>query len=396
MKVLLINDYAVPGGGGAEIVMLSLRDGLRRLGHDARLFSTSAQQGEGENRADYRCFGTVSRFRTMLQSANPWAYFRLKKVLRNFQPDVVHVGTFLTQLSPLILPLLTKYPSLHLANWYRPICPVGNKMLPGGTVCEVSPGTACYNNGCLPFRDWVPLMFQMKLWQRWRYVFDKIATDSNSMKQKLEAAGMGSVFTIWNGVPVRPERGPLADPPTVAFAGRLVREKGTAVLIRAFSKVLAEIPEAKLLLVGDGPERKSLSKLISNLGLSSATSITSYLPRQELERYFDRAWVQVVPSVWAEPFGLVVLDSMMRGTAVVASSSGGIVETVRHGSSGLLVPPGNTDALANALIRILKDRPLAEQMGRAGREIALENFSEDIFIGKYVRLYEELVHNYKR
>jgi len=105
MKILLINDYGTPTGG-AELQMLTLRKGLRLRGHDARFFTSSARPIPVSSQADYECFGTTSRFRTLLQTTNPWAFWQLRRVLAEFQPDVIHVGIFLTQLSPLILPLL--------------------------------------------------------------------------------------------------------------------------------------------------------------------------------------------------------------------------------------------------------------------------------------------------
>ena len=116
MKILLISDYATPTGG-AEILTISLRDGLRSRGHDARLFASSARPNGAHSQADYHCFGTTSGFRTLLQSANFWAARKLKRILAEFQPDVVHVTLFLTQLSPLILPLLKNVPSLYYAVW---------------------------------------------------------------------------------------------------------------------------------------------------------------------------------------------------------------------------------------------------------------------------------------
>lgn len=110
MKILLVNDDAVRQGG-AEILLLKLRDSLRERGHDARLFASNAKEDGKCSLADYTCRGTTSRFRTLLQVANPWAAIGLRKVLRSFQPDVVHVKIFLTQLSPLILPLLRDVPS---------------------------------------------------------------------------------------------------------------------------------------------------------------------------------------------------------------------------------------------------------------------------------------------
>src|SRR6266852_6109767 len=177
MKILFVNDYAVPQGG-AEILILSLRDALRERGHDARLFASNAGDYDSRSLAVYSCRGTTSRFRTLLQSANPWAAMELRRVIAVFQPDVVHVQMFLTQLSPLILPLLKSVPSLYHVVWYRPICPLGTKLLPDGSLCYSPPGLVCYCSGCLSLHDWVPLMFQMKLWRRWRGVFDLVVANS--------------------------------------------------------------------------------------------------------------------------------------------------------------------------------------------------------------------------
>jgi glycosyltransferase involved in cell wall biosynthesis len=84
---------------------------------------------------------------------------------------------------------------------------------------------------------------------------------------------------------------------------------------------------------------------------------------------------------------------MMRGTAVVASASGGLIELVQDGKTGFLVPPGDVDALAKALLRLLQNRELAEQMGWAGREVALANFSEETCVERFVQLYQRLCQN---
>src|SRR6185503_12644278 len=103
MRILLASDYATPTGG-AELMILALRDALRRRGHDARLFASSARPLGMSSEADYECFGISSRLRGLSQVANPSAFLSLNRVLRDFRPDVVHVRLFLSQLSPLILP----------------------------------------------------------------------------------------------------------------------------------------------------------------------------------------------------------------------------------------------------------------------------------------------------
>ncbi len=390
MKILLINDYSTPTGG-AELLLLSLRDKLRKLGHDARCFSSSAQPLNAEPQGDYLCLGTTSRFRTLLQMANPWAVHRLKRVLKEFQPDVVHVFLCLTQLSPFILPLLRDYPSLYYAVWYRAICPVGTKLLPDGSACQVPSGFSCYRNQCLPLRDWLPLMFQMYWWRRWHNSFNLITAASEAVKQGLLEAGIHPVEVVWHGVPIMAQRPLLQSPPAIAFAARLVTEKGGEVLLRAFALVVAKIPETQLLLVGDGPQREKLKQLITDLNLEANIVMPGQMPLVEMEALFSRAWVQVVPSLWAEPFGLITANAMMRGTAVVASAAGGSIDIVNQGETGFLVPPGDVKTLAEILVDLLRNRELAEKLGKTGRKVALEQLSEDVFVNKVLGLYDRLL-----
>jgi glycosyltransferase involved in cell wall biosynthesis len=389
MRILLISDYATPAGG-AELMVLSLRDALRRRGHDARLFASTARPLGLASQADYHCFGTTSDLRGLIQVGNPSAFWRLRQVLRDFQPDVAHVRLFHSQLSPMILPLLRDVPAIHHVAWYRSICPTGTKMLPGGAPCHEPAGAACLRHHCFPAWAWPSTMLQMNLSKRWQASFNMVVANSYATRRRLEAEGINPVEVVWNGVPVRPLRGPLAEHPTVAFAGRLLWEKGADLLLDAFAQVVTTFPGAKLMIAGDGPERASLASQIKRLRLESNARLLGHLSRLDLEREFANAWVQVVPSRWEEPFGLVAAEALMRGTAVIASNSGGLPEFVRHNETGILVAPQDPQALAEALLTVLGNREAAGCMGLRGRAFALQHLTEDVFVDRFVGLYELL------
>ena len=390
MKILLVNDYGSPVGG-AEVLTFALRDALRQQGHDVRLFSSSAGTSADSRQAEYECYGTLSRFRTLLQTLNPWAYLRLRHVLQDFRPDVVHVRMFLTQLSPLILPLLRHVPALYHVVWYRPICPTGTKLLPAGSSCREPAGLVCYRTDCVPLQDWVVLWFQMWLWRKWRYVFKRIVANSRAVQESLITDGIEPVEVIHNGVAVESITRVLSSKPVAVFAGRLVREKGVGVLLQALAMVIRRLPEARLLIAGDGPERATLVELSEKLGITTNVSFLGHLPKEKMDARFAQAWVQVVPSLWAEPFGLVAIEAMMRGTAVIASSMGGLGEIVEHGKTGFLVPPNDPHALAENLAELLSDRTKAESMGRSGRDVAEARFSLTRQCEQFTTIYQEML-----
>lgn len=392
MKILLVNDYA-GDRGGAELHMRSLRSQLRSRGHDARLFASTAMLRPGDEPPDYECFGTSSRFRTLLQTANPWASSRLSDVLDEFTPDLVHVMMFLTQLSPLILPVLRRVPTMLNVVWHRPVCPTGTKMLPDGSPCTSSWGAACYRSGCLPARDWAPLMLQMRMFRKWRTGIDMFVANSRAIKHELAIDGIDDVEVLYPGTPFVPARPPLGEAPKAGFVGRLVAEKGVDVLVNAFARVLQDVPQASLVIVGDGPERPRLNQLIASLNLSGRVILKGSLSRTAAEQAMQDCWVQVAPSRWAEPFGLVAIEAQMRGTAVIASRSGGFCETVDDGQTGVLVPPGDVAALSDSLVRLLAHRERAEAMGRAGREQALRIFTESATTDRLLGLYEKVLGN---
>jgi glycosyltransferase involved in cell wall biosynthesis len=384
MKVLLVNDYA-PRFGGAERMVFRLRDLLQARGHEARVFASNAG---GPADADYSCAGTLGSFRTLLQSANIDAARSMRRAIAEFRPDAVYVKLFLTQLSPLILPALRGVPAVYHAAWYRAVCPTGTKLLPNGSECGDQPGTACYRHGCLPLRDWAPLMGQMALWRRWRGAFARIVANSEWTRRVLVEGGLDPVGVIPNGVPVVPCRGPLTTPPAAMFAGRLIREKGVDVMLRAFASL--NMHDARLVIAGDGPERGALEALSRSLGLDGRVTWRGHEDTESLEAASSTAWVNVVPSLWAEPFGLSTVEAAMRGTATIASASGGSTEIIVSGETGWLTPPGDTGALADAMWRVLTDRALAESIGDAARRRALAEYNEDLFADRILAILRQL------
>lgn len=393
----MVNDY---GGlnGGAEKLMFGLCDGLRARGHEARILASSAGLELGGPIVDYRAYGTTSPFRTLLQTANPSAASVFRRALGDFRPDVVHLNLFLTQLSPLILRVLEQrefrnVPCVYYAQWQRAICPSGTRQLPAGSACRVPWGLSCYRNGCLPLRDWTPMMLQMQALGAWIGAVDRIVAISNFVRERLQEAGFEDVNVIHGGVAARDARPPLSGTPRIGFAGRLVPEKGLEVLLRACHLLIRDFPLLKLDIAGEGPSSSSARALAEVLGLGQCVTFYGKLSQPELEEVLGRAWVQAIPSVWEEPFGLVGAEAAMRGTASVASGTGGLPEIVIHGETGLLTAEGGPEPLAAALRMVLVNQAVAERMGAAARLDAMARFSLDQHVQRFLDLYETLLES---
>jgi glycosyltransferase involved in cell wall biosynthesis len=158
---------------------------------------------------------------------------------------------------------------------------------------------------------------------------------------------------------------PLPERPTVLFVGVLERYKAVDVLADAWRTVAARMPESQLHLVGRGTMRDVLETLVAELPAQARW--TESLSTPEVAGAMDDATVLVLPSR-SEGLGRVVVEAFCRGRAVVGSRVGGIPDIVEDGRTGILVPPDDADALADALLRVLSDGALAERLGSAARE----------------------------
>ena len=166
---------------------------------------------------------------------------------------------------------------------------------------------------------------------------------------------------------------------TVLFVGRLAEKKGVEYLIRAFPHVLARHPDARLAVVGDGPCRRELETLSSQLGLSDRVRFAGAQPPAELPRFYGGSRLFVGPSVVTrggdtESFGLVFVEAMAADCPVVGTTVGGIPDVVIHGRTGLLVEPRSPAALAAAINGLLDSPAEAEKMGALGRRWARRKF----------------------
>ena len=164
---------------------------------------------------------------------------------------------------------------------------------------------------------------------------------------------------------------------------------GASVLVRALPIIISEVPNVRFCMIGDGAERASCEQLAARLDVRHAID---WHPRQTHADLpaFLREWdVSVIPSL-QESFGLASLESSAMELPVAASDVGGLPDTVRDGETGVLVPPGNPAALADAIVALLRDPTLRRRMGYAGRKRVEREFDWDVIMDEWVNTYARL------
>jgi starch synthase len=183
------------------------------------------------------------------------------------------------------------------------------------------------------------------------------------------------------------------DQPSVVFVGRITRQNGVPVLLRAAAQL---DPEVQLVLCAGQPDTPELGEEVTRLVEELQGSrrgviwLQGMLERREVIQLLSHATAFACPSLY-EPLGIVNLEAMACGSAVVASKTGGIPEVVADGETGLLVPPDDPTSLASALNELARDPDRAAAMGRTGRDRAIAEFDWSAIAAQTARLYTDLV-----
>ena len=202
-----------------------------------------------------------------------------------------------------------------------------------------------------------------------------------------------SIHLVFNGTDLRrfsPAPAGAVDPrfgPNMIFACRqLFPRKGIRFLVEAAAQLKPRFPDLKVVVAGDGFERPDLIALAERLGIARDVTFLGWVPNSELPQYYRAAALSVIPSL-EEGFGIPAAEAMGCETAVVASDAGGLPEVVEHGVTGLIVPRGDSNALAEAIGELLADPARRARMGQAGRERALRLFDWDRSAEQFEQIY---------
>lgn len=231
---------------------------------------------------------------------------------------------------------------------------------------------------------------------------DKVICVSNGVRKfyvdKIDISDEKAV-TIYNGLAIEhchtnaditKKYGLCSGNRIIGTIGRLTLQKGLKYLIHSAAIALRQTPQIKLFIIGDGPEKKNLVKLVNNLGISERVIFTGF--QKDVMPFLKVMEIFVLPSLF-EGLPNVVLEAMAFEKPVVAINIPGVDEVVTDGETGVLVPPRSPESLADAIIELLNNEGKARRMGISGRERVEKYFNIELMVEKYENVYDELVHS---
>jgi glycosyltransferase involved in cell wall biosynthesis len=374
--------------GGEEGVVGQIGGALREI-HDVEDFFYSTSQLTGQ--------GTASK----LQIA--WKSFHNSEVLSELERlqtarsfDVWEIHNIFPAMSPVVYEMALKInvPVVHYLHNYRLSC-VNGFFLNHGEPCQrclsgnfwPAFATACWRNSRLQ-SGWMGLITgRIRKLPLFEKVFCWVAL---SEAQKREHVRMGipaeKIRVIHHFFEAEQPSLPPSKSPTALFVGRLSPEKGVDELLDAWK--LLQGGERKLFIMGDGPERARLERRAREL---KGVQLIGFVEREQKEQYWREALFSVVPSIWMEPFGMVVLESWSHGRPVVAHRIGALPELISDGVHGLLAQPRDAQDLARRMEEMFSHPERAEEMGLAGRRHLEERFSKKRWLSETADIYRELM-----
>jgi len=401
MKILYLSDNFPPeSSGGADIVAFELAREMKRQGHDVYVITTTQTKGpttftKHEGIKVYRVYANFhSRWSAYLGIYNPQTIGEIRRILHEIGPNTVHAHNIHRYLS---------YQALKISK------------LSGAKVFLTAHDAMSFHYGKLDKVRKVSSWAQLKKYKKrynplrnaiirkyfGRYV-DKIFAVSVELKEALEVNGVHGVMVIHNGIDTSrwqiskdrvaefKSKFALNGKKIVLFGGRLSEPKGGEKIIRVMKRVVKEVPETVLLVLGKSNDySKKMITLAERLNINSRVVFTEWISGEELIASYHASNIVVTPSLYLDPFPTVNLEAMACARPVVGTYLGGTKEVVLNEKTGFIIDPFDTEAVALKITELLNNPKKAEEFGKAGMNRVKTCFTLTHQVEKTLRYYLE-------
>lgn len=344
----MVNDYRY-AIGGAEVYMYSLKQALEDEGHSVEVFASNVTKQEYIRKQHHTTIGELLK-----RIWNSEQQKKFQKVYSQFQPDCIHIHSFFNELSPSFLSAIGNTPCVMTLHDERIAVAVTSQQARNGIKCNTPLCAGCVH--CVGFKGMV--------FERVRRFVQSLVIGKVKLfivpsmflyKRILQYTSIRPLQQLYNGFQLL-ESKPLTFSKNIVFIGRLSEEKGVGVLIQAMKQVHKEIPDATLSIVGIGEELLTLTELTKKLSLEKVVTFYNEVPHNKVAGFIYKADIVCLPSTYPDNLPTVCIEAMSAGRPIVASRIGGLPELVENTETGILVEPGNAEALAKALVQLLPDK----------------------------------------
>lgn len=370
MKICVVSDPYYPYPSGVSEYTYYLAKYLRRFGHSVKIVTTHFPNDRPE--ADLVRFGRVlmiplnKSYATM--SFGLEIPIKMRDFIRNERFDIIHLnGPFPPSLS---------FFGLHYSNTVN----VAALLSAGFKFSKTGSGIV------------------KKIFRKYNEKIHAVIALSPTAQRSYSAYIPGDYHIIppgvdheifHNNIPLRPR---LPDgSPKILFLGRMDRRKGAPNLIQAFPEVRKEFPDARLIIVGMGPDSEQCRTLAYRLGIAAAVHFAGFIPKAEIPGYYAACDIYCSPAHGGESFGIVLLEAMAVGTPVCCSRIPGYEDVVQDGYNGLLFDPREPHDIAQTMIRALRNRELLAALGRNGLAFA-KGFTWENIARRIEAVYMEAIN----
>lgn len=400
MRILMVNKFLYPNGG-SETYIFKLGEALMSKGHEVQYFGMEHEgRCVGNNVNAYTSdmdFHNASKLEKMTYPLktiySKEARQKIRLVLEDFKPDVVHLNNFNYQLTPSVILEVVKWREktghkckiVYTAHDYQLVCP--NHMCNNPIThenCEKCLGGKfinCTKGKCIHGSTAKSAIGTMEAiyWKfkgTYRFI-DKFICCSNFMKTKLDVNQLFAKKTvaIHNFIDEIPWV-EVDKEDYILYFGRYSEEKGVRTLIEAAKR----LPEVNFIFAGKGP----LENLVDgNFNIKNVGFKTG----DELQNLIRRARASVYPSEWYENCPFSVMESQLYGTPVIGADIGGIPELIRGNQTGMLYRPGDVDALCDAILILWQNDNKVKEMHEACKKLSFDTI--DQYLEKLIRIYQE-------
>jgi glycosyltransferase involved in cell wall biosynthesis len=392
MKVLAITSVGYEAGG-AETLLAKIHPYLLEKGGYSIKTLASDLGADKEHFNDYtfKNISSTGPLKLFFFLFNPFSFFVLKRLLKEYEPDIVHLH-IMHEITPSALFLLKNYPTVmtihgtetflsQLVHW---------KLKPENFKQHVYDKKDLNLAGKFTH---IYFKYIQKIPYKWGLKHVDTFIAPSKYIQNVAKTDVSPIIHLPNFIEMQKFH-ELTNNYNLLFVGRLEKIKGVEFLIQAVSLIVKVFPQTTLTLVGDGRNKTDLFNLTKKLQIEQSIQFRGWIEYKNLNTYYKKASLVVVPSICAEAFGLVILEAMSAGRPVIGTNVGGIPEVIDDGVSGYLVEPANPEQLAEKVIKLFSDEKLLKELGRNARQKA-EEFSIEKYVERLEEVYGEIVSRYK-